>query len=99
MSPLSPVNLLLSIKHLHEHFLDVHGPYDRSEEELRDNRRTDGSQHGQGNEEFGEARGVLTVDQPHMLIQSLVRLTPQGLDILEAMQTLQIDLEDEKVLQ
>lgn len=81
---------LLPVEHLHEHLLDADRPYNGSEEELGDHRRANGPQHGQGDEQLGEPRRVLTVDQPHMLVQSLVRLATQRLDVVEAAQTLHI---------
>ncbi|KAF3843368.1 hypothetical protein F7725_002217 [Dissostichus mawsoni] len=71
---------LLPVEHLHQHLLDADGANDGSEEELRHHRRADGPQHGQSYEQFGKPRRVLAVDQPHVLVQSLVRLATQRLD-------------------
>ncbi len=81
---------LLPVEHLHEHLLDADGPYNGSEEELSDHRRADGPQHGQSYEQLGEPRRVLAVDQPDVLVQSLVRLPTQRLDVVETAQTLHV---------
>lgn len=76
-----PVEAAPGEQHVSDEGLDGGFTYQADEEELLDDRRGDGAQGGQPQEQFPEAAGLVGVLTPHILLQGALGLLLQALDV------------------
>lgn len=77
---------LFPIKHFQEKFFHIDRSNDRLKEEPRNDVCVDGPKHGEGDEEFGESRGVPSVNHFDIFIKCLVCFALQPLYVMLTLQ-------------